>query len=142
MTKKSDRTRKQLLDGELEDPSIRERRAVQVPPAPGATPGADHPSRCHAQAAEDPGEAQHGHQQRARAGAQLERTIAVDPSTAQTYRRHRKELKPWVEAAASSHLWRARLPAGLKPGPYTAEIAARDEYDRLHTTRVMFEVTC
>jgi hypothetical protein len=45
-----------------------------------------------------------------------------------------------MRAAASSHIWRAPLPAELRPGTWHARVHAQDEYGRRLTTHLLFEV--
>jgi hypothetical protein len=48
--------------------------------------------------------------------------------------------KPWVEAAPSTHLWKAPLPAGLETGAYRVRVRAVDEYGRQHVAHTVLEV--
>jgi hypothetical protein len=45
-----------------------------------------------------------------------------------------------MRALACSHIWRAQLPAGLRPGAHCAAVEAEDEYGRKLTTHLLFEV--
>jgi hypothetical protein len=49
--------------------------------------------------------------------------------------------KTWVQAVASSHIWKAALPATLPAGAHALLVRARDEYGREHTIRAVLEVT-
>ena len=49
--------------------------------------------------------------------------------------------KAWVEAVASSHIWQAPLPDGLRPGAHVLLVRAFDEYGREHVVRAVLEVT-
>lgn len=81
---------------------------------------------------------------RARGGAattslSFERSAMRDALVLEAYRRHKSELKPWVEASPSSHIWQARLPDSLPAGTYRVRIAVADEYARRHTHTFVFE---
>jgi C terminal of Calcineurin-like phosphoesterase/Calcineurin-like phosphoesterase len=49
--------------------------------------------------------------------------------------------KAWVGAVASSHIWKAALPATLPPGAHALLVHAWDEYGREHIARAVLEVT-
>jgi hypothetical protein len=49
--------------------------------------------------------------------------------------------KAWVGAVASSHIWKAALPATLPPGAHVLLVRAWDEYGREHLARAVLEVT-
>lgn len=68
----------------------------------------------------------------------MTRVAMPDPHVAELYARHPGTLKPWVEAGLSSHMWAARLPAGMHGA---AEMMAEvvDEYGNSH--RVNARVT-
>jgi hypothetical protein len=48
--------------------------------------------------------------------------------------------KAWVEATASSHIWKAALPSTLPPGAHMLLARAWDEYGREHLARAVLEV--
>ena len=52
----------------------------------------------------------------------------------------RSMQKPWVCAVPSSHVWRAALPAGLRPGAHRITVEAQDEYGRRLGTHLVVEV--
>jgi 3',5'-cyclic AMP phosphodiesterase CpdA len=68
----------------------------------------------------------------------LSREAIADVAVEDIYTRHRDQIKPWVEPAISSHLWRARLPM-LAVGTYNATVEVLDEYGRKHTSSLVFE---
>lgn len=70
----------------------------------------------------------------------MTRTEMRDPSTVDLYQRNRLSLKPWVEAAQSSHVWRAPLPADLAPGVHRVVVTVLDEYRRQHTAASVIEI--
>lgn len=49
--------------------------------------------------------------------------------------------KAWVQAGASSHIWKASLPSALAPGAHALVVRAWDEYGREHVARAILEVT-
>ena len=63
-----------------------------------------------------------------------------DPFVVQLYGRYPNTIKRWVKPEISSHIWQARLPAGLSPGTYALNIAATDEYGRTHRDGMVLEV--
>lgn len=74
-------------------------------------------------------------------GAQitLVRTAMRDPEIVESYARHRGLLKPWVEAAPSSHVWLAPLPALQgAPGERRCIMRVSNEYgqERLYDVLV------
>ena len=70
----------------------------------------------------------------------MQRVASPDPHVARVFADHRDLQKPWMRALASSHIWRAPLPSGLRPGAYCASVQADDEYGRPLRTHVLFEV--
>ena len=71
----------------------------------------------------------------------LTRQVAVDACLADSYRRNRTLVKPWVEASKCSHLWSAQLPADLESGSYQATFNITDEYDQPYAAIFIFEVS-
>ncbi len=69
----------------------------------------------------------------------LSRTTMPDVAVDEFYLRHRSQLKPWVESAPSSHIWRAALPP-LPAGTYVVHIDGCDAYGRAVRSNVMLEV--
>lgn len=70
----------------------------------------------------------------------LQREPIADPYTIETYARHRRELKSWVEPSISSHLWRAPLPKALPAGVHKIAVTVQDEYGRSVTVDSLVEV--
>lgn len=70
----------------------------------------------------------------------MARIAACDPYMHQLLVRDDAVRKPWVEPVPSTHLWRARLPAGLSPGAHGVAVYAVDEYGRRHTGHAVLEV--
>jgi hypothetical protein len=48
--------------------------------------------------------------------------------------------KDWVQAVASSHIWKAPLPGTLAPGAHVLTVRAWDEHGREHVARAIVEV--
>jgi len=70
----------------------------------------------------------------------MQRIASPDPHVARVFAATAGLQKPWMRAAASSHIWRAPLPAELRPGTYHARVHAQDEYGRGLSTHLLFEV--
>jgi len=70
----------------------------------------------------------------------MQRTAVQDPFVAELLARQGAVRKPWVEAVPSTHLWSARLPAGLAPGAHRLTVTAIDEYGRRHVAHAVLEV--
>ena len=70
----------------------------------------------------------------------MTRVARADPFVSQLYGRYPETIKPWVKPNASSHLWQAPLPAGLKAGTYAVRVQATDEYGRAHDGGMVLEV--
>ncbi len=64
-----------------------------------------------------------------------------DPLAHELFLRNEATRKPWVKAEICSHIWTARLPAGLNPGTHTLKITVKDEYGRHFTESAIVEVT-
>jgi hypothetical protein len=71
----------------------------------------------------------------------MERASVEDPFIVDAFVRYRKALKSWVQPVASSHVWRAELPFGLRPGARKIVARASDEYGRLHTAHTIIEIS-
>ena len=71
----------------------------------------------------------------------MQRVASPDPHVVRVFAGHAPLQKPWMRALSSSHIWRAPLPAHLRPGAYCARVQAEDEYGRRLSTHVLFEVT-
>jgi hypothetical protein len=71
----------------------------------------------------------------------LQRVERLDPFVVEVYARNGETKKPWVQAANSTHLWQATLPATLGPGTYRMTVRAIDEYARPHEGSMVLEVT-
>ena len=69
----------------------------------------------------------------------MERVAQADPFIEELYARG-VDKKTWVQASASSHLWRARLPQDLGAGVHVLEVRARDEFGRTHRGHRVLEV--
>ncbi len=65
----------------------------------------------------------------------------LDPLAHELFARNEATKKPWVKAEICSHIWAARLPAGLTPGTHTLKIMVQDEYGREFTEYAVMEVT-
>lgn len=70
----------------------------------------------------------------------MQRVASPDPHVARVFADHRDLQKPWMRALSCSHIWRAPLPSGLRPGAYCASVQADDEYGRPLRSHVLFEV--
>jgi hypothetical protein len=64
-----------------------------------------------------------------------------DPLADELFSRNDATKKPWVKAEICSHIWTARLPAGLEPGTHTLKVMVRDEYGREFSECAVMEVT-
>jgi hypothetical protein len=70
----------------------------------------------------------------------MTRSATGDPFIAELLARPGAVRKPWVEAVPSTHLWTARLPAGLAAGAHRVTVRAVDEYGRQHVAHTVLEV--
>jgi hypothetical protein len=70
----------------------------------------------------------------------MHRTFARDPLIDELFARRGAVRKSWVEAAASSHLWKTPVPPGIKPGAYSVKVRAVDEYGRQHVAHIVLEI--
>ena len=68
------------------------------------------------------------------------REARPDPLAQELFARNEATKKPWVKAENSSHIWTARLPCDLEPGPHTLALTVRDEYGRDFTEHAIVEV--
>jgi hypothetical protein len=70
---------------------------------------------------------------------ELARNAMADVAVDELYRRNRAQVKPWVEAATSSHIWHGALPS-LPTGTYAIHINGRDAYGAPLRSNFIFEV--
>ena len=70
----------------------------------------------------------------------MEKVRKCDPYVVELFARNKGTCKPWVEAAHSSHIWTAPLPACLKPGAYPLVARASGEYGDTHLARAVLEI--
>ncbi len=70
----------------------------------------------------------------------LQRTQMADPYAAELIAAHPATFKSWVRAVASSHVWRAPLPAGLAPGAHRVTVRARQPGGAEHVAHIVLEV--
>ena len=64
-----------------------------------------------------------------------------DPFVSEVFSRYADQRKPWVKAEPSSHVWQARLPAGLGPGVHRVTVEGSDEYGRPIRGETVLEVS-
>jgi hypothetical protein len=70
----------------------------------------------------------------------MTRDARPDPLAQEVYARNEATKKPWVKAENSSHIWAARLPRNLEPGPHTLTVRVCDEYGREFSEHAVVEV--
>ena len=70
----------------------------------------------------------------------MHRAAMVDPYVAELFAAHPATLKPWVRAVASSHVWSAPLPAGLKPGAHRLTVRVRQARGQEELAHLVLEV--
>ena len=70
----------------------------------------------------------------------MRHAAARDPYVDRLFAEHASVQKPWVRAVPSSHIWKAPLPAGLRPGTHCVTVKAADEYGRRHSAHVLLEI--
>jgi hypothetical protein len=70
----------------------------------------------------------------------LQRAPMADPVVADLFAQQPGVQRPWMKAVASSHLWKAPLPADLGTGAHRLEVRVRDEYGREIVDRLLLEV--
>ena len=70
----------------------------------------------------------------------MQRVAAPDPLMVRLFVEHAPACKSWVQAVESTHIWKAPVPSGLRPGTYRVTARARDEYGRPHTAHTVLEV--
>lgn len=71
----------------------------------------------------------------------MKRVSRPDPFVEGVYARNAATKKPWVKPQNSSHLWSARLPAGLPAGAHRIEVQAKDDYGETHRHVFVLEVS-
>ena len=71
----------------------------------------------------------------------MKRETRPDPFVQEVFDRNQATKKPWAEVEPCSHIWTARLPAGLEAGPHCIAVRVIDEYGREHHDRLCMEVT-
>lgn len=69
------------------------------------------------------------------------RTRRPDPFVTELFARYPETKKAWVGAIPSTHIWTARLPAGLPPGAHRITVEGSDEYGRPFRSATVLEVT-
>jgi hypothetical protein len=72
---------------------------------------------------------------------EMTRRSRPDPFVQEVFARNEATKKAWVSADNSSHIWTARLPAGLAPGTYRVVVEASGEYGQPLSGRLALEVT-
>jgi hypothetical protein len=70
----------------------------------------------------------------------LERRMQPDPFVTELFHRNRDVVKPWVDAAPSSHVFVGDLPDDLSAGTYTLTVRATDEFGRVHHGHQVIEI--
>ncbi len=70
----------------------------------------------------------------------MTRKAVPDPFVEDVFARNEPVKKPWIKAEVSSHMWVARLPAGLPAGTHRLTVAAVNEYGRTVTGTMALEV--
>ena len=70
----------------------------------------------------------------------MKRVSRPDPFVEEVFARNAATKKPWVSPKNSSHLWQARLPAGLPVGAHRIEVLARDDYGETHRQVFVLEL--
>ncbi len=68
-------------------------------------------------------------------------TVEIDPFVQQVYWRNNATKKPWVQPVKSTHLWAAKLPAGLAPGTHRVSVRALDEFCVAFSQSFMLEIS-
>ncbi|MYD43128.1 MAG: Cna protein B-type domain containing protein [Gammaproteobacteria bacterium] len=71
---------------------------------------------------------------------ELVRTPGPAPAVQELQNRFSAEMKSWVTLYPSQHLWKGRLPA-LGAGTYRLQVRATDEFNRVHTSFKILEIT-
>ncbi len=65
----------------------------------------------------------------------MTRKAVPDPFVEDVFARNEAVKKPWIKAEVSSHMWVARLPAGLPAGTHRVTVTAVNEYGRTSAAR-------
>ncbi len=69
---------------------------------------------------------------------QMNQVVRPDPAIQELFLRNQSELKPWVKAEPSSHLYAADLPDDLGPGTYTLNVQAVNEFGvQFHAHKIL-----
>jgi C terminal of Calcineurin-like phosphoesterase/N terminal of Calcineurin-like phosphoesterase/Calcineurin-like phosphoesterase len=71
----------------------------------------------------------------------LTRRFLADPYIVETFANQANPLKDWIQPCASSHVWTAELPGGLKAGLTRVTVQATGEFGRSHTATSDFEIS-
>jgi hypothetical protein len=71
---------------------------------------------------------------------EMTRVEEPDPAAHELFERFSAQRKPWVKAEKSSHLYRADLPAGVRPGANTITVTATNEFGTEHTAHAVLEM--
>jgi hypothetical protein len=70
----------------------------------------------------------------------MRRTEMADPYVAGLVAAHASTFKPWLRAVPSTHVWKAPLPAGLRPGAHRVTVRARQPCGAEHVAHIVLEV--
>ncbi len=70
----------------------------------------------------------------------MTRKAVPDPFVEDVFARNESVKKPWIKAEVSSHMWVARLPAGLQAGTHRVVVTAVNEYGRSLSGTMALEV--
>ena len=71
---------------------------------------------------------------------QMTRIEKPDPFTQNLYAKNPREIKSWVQATDSTHLWSAHLPDKLDSGFHRLTVHVRDEFGREVKQTLVFEI--
>lgn len=71
---------------------------------------------------------------------EMQRSYISDPYIVNAFARDHATMKPWVTPAISSHIWKAPLATGLKPGTYRLSVRSRSEYNEDQAGYMVLEV--
>jgi hypothetical protein len=73
-------------------------------------------------------------------GMALNRSPIIDPFVEFAFERDHDNIKPWVAAEMSEHVWTGRLPETLSAGLHRIQITAIDEFDRVARETLIVEI--